>query len=74
MILDSDLEIGVTYDPLHMTATFCGEEWREVERIDKIPRQVTKLIARAGRYYFFLVYDSNTASEMHPDRYFTICD
>ena len=74
MILDSDLDIGVTYDPLHLTATFCGEVWEEAPHIDAIPLDVVKLVARAGRYYFYLAYDRDTPGEIRPARYFVIGD
>jgi len=74
MILDSNLDIGVYYDPLHLTATFLGEEWEEAVHVDNITRDVVRLVARAGRYYFYLAYDWDTPGELHPGRYFVIAD
>lgn len=74
MILDSNLDIGVTYDPLHLTATFLGEVWVEAVHVDNITRDVVRLVARAGRYYFYLAYDTDTPGEIRPERYFVICD
>lgn len=74
MILDSNLDFGVLYDPLHLTATFCGEVWEEVTHIDAIQLDVVKLVARAGRFYFYIAYDRDTPGEIRPGKYFVIND
>lgn len=53
MIMDTDSEFGVFYDPVRVQAVFMDQIWNEIPAERFVPKNFDK-IARCGRYSFYV--------------------